>query len=394
MLSAWSGQERAEVVGLPSVRISRPEDERLVGFLLDTLPLPFAPDRRHTFGHCYQALRDAYSEAADHARPAFDDVVDRLRLPRSARSPLIRLWFSDLTQAVTPAWFGDLYAIEHDLPPGWALFDLGFYLWRGPEGYRLHLVSPRDLCAPADTAELLQQVVAVATRAAADPERSVAELLEAPSVAGAPTTTEPAASTVDLVRRHAERRAGPAVADQEGGLDYHTMDAEVDAAAAELEPGTVVVLPARRDRRFLVRLLACWRAGATAVLVDAGWPAWRRRRALETSGATRTYPWSGDGPATAVPGAPAPAAAPAADAGHVLFTSGTTGDPLAVRVPAPVADTALADLAALLGIEPTDRVAMLSVAAHDPVLRDLGLALRTGATSACRPPTRSRPRTG
>ena len=51
---------------------------------------------------------------ADHAWPAFDvDVVDRLRLPRSVRSPLIRLWSSGPSSRPSPpAWFGDLYAIE------------------------------------------------------------------------------------------------------------------------------------------------------------------------------------------------------------------------------------------------------------------------------------------
>ena len=69
----------------------------------------------------------------------------------------------------------------------------------------------------------------------------------------------------------------------------------------------------------------------------------------------------------------------------MLFTSGTTGDPLAVLVPTPVAEVALADLGDRLGLSPDDRVSMLSGPAHDPVLRDVGLALRAGAT-VCLPP--------
>ncbi|ASW54293.1 AMP-binding protein [Plantactinospora sp. KBS50] len=425
VLAAWSGQDGAEVVGLPSVRISRPEDERLVGFLLDTLPLPVAPDRTRAFLHAYGQLRDAYAGAADHASPAFDDVIDRLRLPRSTRSPLIRLWFSDLTQAVTPAAFGDLAAEEHDLPPSWALFDLGLYLWRTATGYRLHLVSPRGLCAPADTAALLRQIIATASRAAADPARPLGELLAAPAAgdASAPASAgtgpaagtasadavEPAAgdepagaeSVVEAVRRYAAQRpTAVALADRLGTLDYGTLDALVDTAAAALPAGVAVAVPARRDRDFVVRLLACWRAGATAVLIDAEWPQRRRRRAFEVGGVTLAYPWTGDGPAEptgaaerpiepAGPGRPAratePAGRPAGGPAHVLFTSGTTGDPLAVRVATPVADGGLADLAALIGMRPTDRVSMLSGAAHDPVLRDIGLALRAGAT-VCLPP--------
>ncbi|GIF62784.1 hypothetical protein Ais01nite_08190 [Asanoa ishikariensis] len=377
VLAAWSGQERAEVVGLPSVRLSRPEDERLVGFLLDTLPLPVVPDRRHAFLRTYDALRDAYSDATDHALPAFDDIVDRLRLPRTTRSPLIRLWFSDLTQEVTPPSFGDAAVVEHDLPPAWALFDLGLYLVRrGGGGYRLHLVSPQGLVDPADSAALLAQIVRLVTRAAADPTRPLGELLEVPAVA-ATASGAPAIPTVELVRRHKEPSA---IADEHGVLDYAGLAERVAHAAAELAPSAVVAVPARRERDFVVRLLACWQAGATAVLIDADWPEQRRRRAFDIAGVTHAYPWSGAGPARAVDHAttaPGPA--------HVLFTSGTTGDPLAVRVATPVAEEALAELAELLGITAADRLSMLSGPAHDPVLRDIGLALRAGAT-LCVPP--------
>ncbi|MEV4534075.1 AMP-binding protein [Asanoa sp. NPDC049518] len=378
-LAAWSGQERTEVVGLPSVRLSRPEDERLVGFLLDTLPLPVVPDRRHAFLRTYDALRDAYSDATDHALPAFDDIVDRLRLPRTTRSPLIRLWFSDLTQEVTPPSFGDAAVVEHDLPPAWALFDLGLYLVRrGGAGYRLHLVSPQGLVDPADATALLAQIVRLVTRAAADPARPLGELLEVPADASR-AAAEPAVPTVELVRRHP---GAAAIADEHGVISYADLSERVAEAAAELAPSAVVAVPARREREFVVRLLACWRAGATAVLLDADWPEQRRRRAFDIAGVTHAYPWSGVGPATPVEGLPAPSAGPA----HVLFTSGTTGDPLAVRVATPVAEEALADLANLLGVTAADRVSMLSGPAHDPVLRDIGLALRAGATLCVPPP--------
>lgn len=379
VLTSWSGQGRTEVVGLPSQRISRPEDVRLIGFLLDTLPLPFVLDRQGTFTAAYRQLRDAYSEAVDHALPPFDAIADQLRLPHTGRSPLIRLWFSDLTQAVCPPRFGDLVADEYDLPPGWALFDLGFYLGHGPEGYRLHLVSPEGLCAPADTEALLRQVVDLAVRAAANPQRSVAALLgsEAEGADSDPGSTgsgsvsskllEPEPTT-DAIRRHAAHGRRTAVQDSDGELDYRDLDAAIDAAASELVAGSMVEVAARRDRDFLVRLLACWRASATAVLVDQGWPDQRRERARQQITGWETGPDQDRA------------------AGHVLFTSGTTGDPLAVQVSSRVSDAALAELADLVGVDADDRVAMLSVAAHDPVLRDLGLALRCGGTVCIPPP--------
>ena len=382
MLAAWNGHGRTEVVGLPSVRVSRPEDERLVGFLLDTLPLAVAMDRESSFLHLYQAVRDAFADAADHALPPFDEVVERLRLPRTARSPLIGLWFNDLTQAIVPLAFGTADVADYDLPPVWSLFDLGLYLHRGPAGYRLHLVSPRGVCDPADTAAMLAQIVRIATRAAEDPGRPLGELLEAPSAGDVPRPVTPAVEpTADRLRRQArERPAAVALSDETGRLSYSFLDAQVTQAADQLRsvagPGAAVALPARRDRQFVVRLLACWRASMTAVPVDQDWPAWRRSRASEVAGVAWAYPWSSDGPAYAA-GDPGPRADGPA---HILFTSGTTGDPLAVRVRAPVAEVALEDLGQLLDVGPHDRMSMLSSPAHDPVLRDVGLAVRAGAT--------------
>ncbi|MGH3220894.1 MAG: condensation domain-containing protein, partial [Streptosporangiaceae bacterium] len=403
VLSAWHGQDQTQVLGVPSVRISRAGDEKLIGFLLDTLLLPVTARRAQSFLRACDAVRDAFADAIDHALPAYDDILDRLRQPRArgARSPLIQLWFSDLTQAAPPPSFGGAAAAEYDLPPAWALFDVCLYLRRSPAGYRLHLVTPRGLGEPTDHAALLRQIAGIAARAAHDPDRSVGELLEPPAVTartGDRRSRTPAGqSTVELVARHAAQRPGAvAVADQHGELDYRSLDAQVDELAAALRtavrPGAVVAVPARRDRHFVARLLACWRAGAVPVLVDATWPAWRRARALEIAAVTHAFPWSGEGSAVAVaqPGRVAAIAPPrAVGPQHVLFTSGTTSDPLAVLASTEVCDRAVADVASLLGIRADDRVSMLSSPAHDPVLRDLGLALRAGATVCIPPPETS-----
>lgn len=390
VVRAWAGGG-PETVGVPSVRVTRPEDHRLVGFLLDTLPLRIAAGRDERFDEACARTREAFVDAVDHALPAFDEIVARLRLSRAsgARSPLIRLWFSDMTQADMPQRFGELACAEYDLPPAWSLFELGIYLRRtGDNRYRLHLVVPRDVYADGDVAALLAQIARLAERAAADPRRTIGELLEP---AGAPV--EPVAWPQGggipggvlggvlggLARHAAARPAATALADADGVLDYRTLHQLVEAEAAELAgagPRAVVALPARRDRRFVVRLLACRRAGVTAVPVDPAWPELRRRRALEIAGVTHAYPGTGDGPARAT-GRERPA--DDAGPGHVLLTSGTTGDPLAVRVRADVADAAVADLVTLLDVTAADRVSMLSGAAHDPVLRDIGLALLTGA---------------
>ena len=386
VLAARSGGDPG-VVGVPSVRVAEPADEQTVAFLLDTLlldPGHPAADGRSVLDAC-AATRLTLLDAVDHATPTYDEILDRLQLPRTSRSPLVRLWFNDLTGAAPPARFGGQSSTEHDLAPGWALFDLSLYVRRTAAGYRLHLVAPRG-SAPhdlADLTEFAEQVAQVCSAAATDPQRRLAELLPSTRTGGPGTTPlalRHAPSTVELLSRTAaEQPSAPALDTGDGVVDRHTLDRAVTARAARLletaEPGALVALPARRDRLFVERLLACMRAEVTPVLIDAAWPPARRDAAA--LGSSYAFPVE-DAPLQALP-TPSRQAHGLPPAAHVLFTSGTTADPLPVLIPTPVTDTAVADLVTWLGVGADDRVALLSGPAHDPALRDIGLAVRTGA---------------
>nr|WP_272926219.1 AMP-binding protein [Streptomyces sp. SID8379] len=388
VLAARSGGDPG-VVGVPSVRVGDPTDEQTVAFLLDTLlldPGHPAANGRSVLEAC-AATRLTLLDAVDHATPTYDAILDRLQLPRTARSPLIRLWFNDLTGAAPPARFAGQPSSEHDLAPGWALFDLSLYVRRTDAGYRLHLVAPRG-SAPhdiADLTEFAEQVAQVCSIAATAPERRLVELLPiAPTGGHSPATLAfgYATSTVELLSRTAAEHPSAAALDTGDGIvDRRTLDRAVAARAAQLpatvRPGALVALPARRDRLFVERLLACMRAKVTPVLIDAAWPPARRDAAALSSHASHAFP-PDDGPPQALPTAVRQAHSPT-PATHVLFTSGTTADPLPVLVPTSVTDAAVADLVTWFGVGADDRIGLLSGPAHDPALRDIGLAIRTGA---------------
>ncbi|MER7169887.1 AMP-binding protein [Streptomyces mesophilus] len=388
VLAARSGGDPG-VVGVPSVRVSEAADEQTVTFLLDTLlldPGDPAADGRTVLEAC-AATRLTLLDAVDHATPTYDEILDGLQLSRASRSPLIRLWFNDLTGAAPPARFGDHASAEHDLAPGWALFDLSLYVTRAAAGYRMHFVVPQQSAAHdlAELTEFAEQVAQVCSAAATEPQRPLVELLP-PSRTGGPSTA-PAApahapSTAELLSRTAaEQPSAPALDTGDELVDRHTLDRAVAARAAQVRattrPGDLVALPARRDRLFVERLLACMRAEVTPVLIDAAWPRARRDAAVLGSRACHAFP-DDDGPPAALP-TPVRKAPGLPTAAHVLFTSGTTADPLPVLIPTPVTDTAIADLASWLEVGADDRIALLSGPAHDPALRDIGLAVRTGA---------------
>jgi acyl-CoA synthetase (AMP-forming)/AMP-acid ligase II len=251
----------------------------------------------------------------------------------------------------------------------------------------------------ADTAEFTDQVGTVLRHAT--PELSAPDLLGmlavSPSAArpAGKTAGHPAArSTTALIRQRAAAADSGriALADSGGRVSYAELDLLAEASARTLESaalgGRPVALTARRSRDFLIELLACRRAGTVAVLIDEGWPAARRQTAAESIGAVAEFTVGGLRPIAGGRGIRAADQALLrllSPASHVLFTSGSTGDPVATIVGADAFDRALQRQAGISGIGVEDRVSFLSAPAHDPALRDLLMPLRGGA-AVCIPP--------
>lgn len=217
------------------------------------------------------------------------------------------------------------------------------------------------------------------------------------NLTGTPTTT--------LLHEHAAAEPDrPALIDAAGPVSYAQLDLLVGQLAGSLDRaglrGRPVTLTARRHRDFPVGLLACWRAGTVAVIIDGEWPARRRQAAAAALTAEFEFGPAGPrpgGPAGPRPGGRAPAGDPApglagllGQASHVLFTSGSTGEPVATVVGAGAAEQALERQCAAFGVEARDRVAFLSHPAHDPALRDVLVPLRRGAAVCIPPPGTAR----
>jgi non-ribosomal peptide synthetase component F len=141
--------------------------------------------------------------------------------------------------------------------------------------------------------------------------------------------------------------------------------------------GAPVVIEATRSPRFVVALLAVWLHGSVPAPIDAAHPASYRERSRRSVGAEFALATDGEFSLDrhAYDRVPLPAGTR-----HVLFTSGTTGEPAAVAV-------GESPLAAMLGwyadtVAPTaeDRFGLLGGLGHDPVLRDVLGSLVSGGT--------------
>ena len=408
VLSVWSGQ-RTVVIGLPSAHRRAETDPGLVGFVVDTLPIRVDLEGLATFADLLDHVRDRYTEAMDHALPPFDAVLASLPLRRaSTRDAVFQVWLNDLTAAAPAPGLGELPATSVLPPVTGSLFELGLYLHRDGDDLVLRLTRALDAYPAWIARELLDQCTLLARRVVADGDIALDDLDlrtggSRAEDAGAPPRPGPRRSPAADVEAVALRRPDAiAVSTPHGRISYAQLWRRVEEAAAGLRdvvpPGAPVTVAAARTEHLPVALLACWRAGAAPVLVDAALPAARREAARRrAAGTVPVLSCLEDPPPTDVTVAdlirrgaqlsPDRRAAAAPDGGtsHVLFTSGTTGDPLPVRVPhGPLRDF-LAWYRPQFDLGPGDRFSMLAGPGHDPVLREVFGALTAGAT-LCVPP--------
>jgi acyl-coenzyme A synthetase/AMP-(fatty) acid ligase len=187
----------------------------------------------------------------------------------------------------------------------------------------------------------------------------------------------------------AARPAAVAIDDRGATVSYDRLASTLDATVLRLRrhglgAGDVVALHAERTARLPVDLLALWDLDVTVALLDAALPPARLAHCEQVTGAhwrlragepARLPSGAGCWPGTS----------------HVLFTSGTTGRPGAVRVGPGALVRTLAWYRETFAPATGDRVTMLGGLGHDPVLRDVLGALTSGATLVVPDPGQVRP---
>ncbi|RZU51658.1 amino acid adenylation domain-containing protein [Krasilnikovia cinnamomea] len=380
VLAGWSGTDDL-VVGVPMAGRETPEEIDAVGFFVTTLPVRLRV-RDHGVPELIRTVADALTTAMDHGSVPFDDIVAALGRNRDlTTNPVFQVWCNDLTQAEPPARFGTHPATTVAVDASWSLFDLGLYLHAAPGGgYQVRLVYATDLWDAEVATEFLGQCVdrlleVTAPAGSAEPDSRGAG-------GAAPTAT-----CTDLVRRvlgHARRTPErTALAHGPERITYGELAGRVLAASARLRAGaptgTLVPVRARRGPEFVAALLGCWHAGRPPLLVPDDAPAAWTDEVLAAAGVVPVPDLESDLPdGSAGDAEPVPMAADSP--GHALATSGTSGTPAVVLLPANALPATLDEYVALLGLGAEDVFCWTTPPAHDPVFRDLVLPLTLGAT--------------
>ena len=184
-----------------------------------------------------------------------------------------------------------------------------------------------------------------------------------------------------------------ALAFEERGFSLPELDAMADGLAASLAKigvaaGERVAVMASNRPEFVTAVHAIWRLGAAAVLIS---PAWKRDEVDHALALTDPAHAVGDHPVLAglmpmlhlddpvIPAEPIPRTpAPQADA-VLVFSSGTTGMPKAVRHTHASLDEAVRHWRSALEMTERDRIQVATPPSHILGLLNIVTALRTGA---------------
>ncbi|MFI5908322.1 amino acid adenylation domain-containing protein [Dactylosporangium sp. NPDC051541] len=386
---------RADVVlAMPVADRARPELERVVGLLLNTVLLRVRVRPAGSFRELVRAVRGAVLDAYEHRQVPFARVVERLGLDAAALS---RYTVTIDQPPPAAALSGGVVLEPAPFVPAAAKAELNVSFMDGPDGLGGSLVYQTARFDPATIARTAEQLLSLLGAALDAPDTRVERLdlltaAQRADLLGPPDDPGPAEALHTLVLRQARRRpdatalvcAGTTVTYRELAERAERLAGRLDAHG--VRPGDVVALALGRGPAQPVAVLAVLRLGAAYVALDRRHPAARHRQILADSAARCVVTdLGGDWPVPAVPadgaGHLAPPVVEAPDAvAFIAYTSGSTGTPKGVLTRHRAAAAYLTRyVIPTHGLGPHDTVLQLPALAFDASVRDLFGPLAAGA---------------
>lgn len=368
VLAQRSGQPRV-VVGVPVANRSRVEAEQLIGFFVNTLPIPATVDQNASFTDLLAEVSQTVLAAFENQDVPFEQVVEALAPERDlSRNPVFQSMFvlQNTPSSAAPA-LGEVTVERLPLDAGTAKFDLTLMVEEvDADTTTVELEYPTELFTPETAQAVLESYIRLCVRAADEPGAPVRELLRVSSEERRRllvdwNDTDRAGDPGDVVERlrHFAVATPDAVAitDDRSEVSYRDLSARVTALAHRLAshgvgPDELVLIHGDRGIAVTVAVLGVLAAGAAYVPVDMSMPLPRAAKTAADSGArllltapshaerAQALVAAADRPVTVLevtedddPSAPeVPHGATERDLAYVIYTSGSTGRPKGAMV--------------------------------------------------------------
>lgn len=292
------GRQRDITVGCPVAGRDRPEWERTVGCLVNTLALRDRLDEGESFRALLARVRATALEGYRLQAVPFDVVVEDLGLERDVSRPPLFDAMVSLESEAAPARLGEARLTAFGTGLAVAKFDLSFQFVETPDGPRLDLVYAARLWR-ADTARgLARRLATLADSAARDPQAPVGDLALLPQDErrrlegfAATAAAHPFVPVTAAIRaRAAVAPDRPALGRGAETLSYGELEARANRLARYLlhrgaGPEAVVGVWLERGPDWIIALLAVLKAGAAYLPLDPTCPRERLAWLLADAGA-------------------------------------------------------------------------------------------------------------
>ncbi len=410
LLARQAGTEDV-VVGTPIAGRPRAELEGLVGFFVNTLVLRTDLRGDPTVRALLGRVRDMTLGAYEHAEVPFELLVESLQPPRSTnRTPLFQVLFNLHSEPGAPLALDGIEVRPVAVPRQTAKFDLGVSLAETTAGLAVAIEYSSDLFLAGTIERFLADYAVVLSGFVANPSARLTGLPFSPperesAVSVAPVTplTLAAAFAEQVETRPAVLAVSAPASSRCPGVDwsYGALAGEAGTIAAALlrqglQPGDRVGLWFGQGAGQVAGILGALQAGAVYVPLDPLAPPARLGRVIRDAGlrivvtdlSAPDWPAALAGGGLVVlrreelPAAPGPARCsthPDALA-YLLYTSGSTGTPKGVPQTHRNVLHFVRAWSGNLGLDPDDRLSLLSTYGYDAAVQDIFGALLAGAS--------------